>query len=185
MEGDIGPYAATSARWIVGAILVVAGLAKLRHPESFKATLLAFGIVPSGLFPPIAVLLPILEFTLGLALLLGIMVRIAGVASAVLLGAFAVLISWNLVHGRRPSCGCFGATTEPIGPRTFVRNIVLVVLSLVAAQASPYLSLTQLRETHSESLPAVTTGVPLALITVGAVTAYILGEIAFRISEPG
>jgi hypothetical protein len=51
----------------------------------------------------------------------------------VLLAAFTALLAWHLRADERPPCACFGGSSQrPIGARDIVRNIVLLVLVVVA-----------------------------------------------------
>jgi hypothetical protein len=73
--------------------------------------------------------LPWFELLLGLWLVAGVALRYAaGLASAVLLGFFAVMLR-AYFKGMTIDCGCFGFG-EALGPATLTRDGVLVLLSL-------------------------------------------------------
>jgi uncharacterized membrane protein YphA (DoxX/SURF4 family) len=185
VEEDFAVYAGTIVRWIVGAVLLLAGLSKLRALRTFSASLRTFAIVPHALVPPLAMAIPTAEVGLALLLLLGVAVHVAGAASALLFSVFGVAIVWNLRRGRHISCGCFGALSEPIEPTTVLRNVALASLSLIAATvASPYLGLAQpLDQGAAGSLPPSSDAVPLAFLALATLLLYMAFETLIRFRE--
>ena len=119
----------TSALWLA------AGVLKLRRPTDFKFTLIDFG-VPVIIAAPLAVLLPVAELALGVAILVPATMRLAAWAMAGSLVIFSAAVLNMLRLGRRPSCGCFGdVSAEPIGAGTVVRNGALIGAALWLAGA--------------------------------------------------
>lgn len=137
MSPEVGHVVAFAARSILAAAFVVAGSAKLADRDGVRRSALEFGL-PAGLAGATATLLPLSE--LGLAALLGTgyLVRWSAIAALAMLTAFTALMAANLVRGRAPECNCFGQLhSEPIGPRTLVRNAILMsTAGLVAARAA-------------------------------------------------
>lgn len=119
--------AAGAAALVVGLALVVAGVAKraCSNQEGLARSLGAPGwAVPT---------LPWVEIGLGAVLAAGLVMPWAAWAAAVLLAVFTGAVVRALAQGRRPPCACFGGlSSRPIGPGTVVRNLVLIVLALVA-----------------------------------------------------
>jgi uncharacterized membrane protein YphA (DoxX/SURF4 family) len=178
-------YVATRARWIVGAVLLVAGLTKVRSPKAVARTVADYGILPGSFARPVATLLSPLEVLLGLALVLGVGVQVAGAISAALFAAFGAAVARNLARGNYIRCGCFGASgRERIGPATLSRNVVLLALSMVAALlANPYLSLAALGNPDAQSYPPTENAVPLALLTAAVVAAYAFMKTMLQLHE--
>lgn len=114
-------------RIVLAAVFGFAGLAKAADlPGSRKATA-DFGL-PPRLASYFGNLLPAAEVTVAALLIPGFTARPAGVAAIVLLIAFLLAIAFNLLHGRRPECRCFGRLrAEPIGWSAVVRNTVLLL----------------------------------------------------------
>src|SRR5688572_776644 len=83
-----GPWLATVARLVVGGVFVVAGVLKVPDPAAAVRAVRAYRLLPEPLVAPVAFGLPVLEIAVGLALLLGVFVRRAAIASAVLLVVF-------------------------------------------------------------------------------------------------
>jgi uncharacterized membrane protein YphA (DoxX/SURF4 family) len=114
----------------LGAVLVVAGVAKSVDPEwAAKAAELG---APRWTVRA----LPYTELILGALLVTGLVQPYPALATAVVLVAFTLFLLVRLAQGRRPPCACFGArSTKPIGPWSIVRNLVLIALAVVAAVA--------------------------------------------------
>ncbi len=86
--------------------------------------------VPAPLARPLALLLPMIESALAVALVALPHSSWPAWASLLLLGAFTVVVVMTI--GRGVPCPCFGASTAPTGPPTVVRNLVLLAVSVLA-----------------------------------------------------
>ena len=116
------------ARIAVGVVLLVAGVAKLCQP-AWPATATAFG-APAWMVP----VLPWAEVVLGALLVAGVALPWTALLAAGLLAAFAVVVGVRLHRGEAVPCGCFGETShQPVGRDTVLRNLMLVILALMAA----------------------------------------------------
>ncbi len=103
-----GPWLATVARLVLGGVFVVAGVLKIPDPAAAVRAVRAYRLLPEPLVAPVAFGLPVLEIAVGLALLLGVFVRTAAIASAVLLVVFLVGVGSAWARGLQIDCGCFG-----------------------------------------------------------------------------
>lgn len=118
------------ARLLVGAVLLVAGLAKLRMPtQKFLQAVLGYDLVPRPVAPILAYGLPWVEIVLGGLLLVGLWSHLVSLASIALLLIFSSGITLNLLRGKRNECGCFQSLT-PVQWKLIFRNLLLVVLLL-------------------------------------------------------
>ena len=77
------------------------GVLKVPDPAAAVRAVRAYQLLPEPLVAPVAFGLPVLEIAVGLALLLGVFVRTAAIASAVLLVVF--LVARRLGVGARPA----------------------------------------------------------------------------------
>ncbi len=96
------------ARLLVGGVWIVAGLLKLPDPAASVRAVRAYQLLPEAIVPTVGYALPIVEVLLGVTLVLGLLVRIGGVLSGLILLAFIVGISSAWARGLQIDCGCFG-----------------------------------------------------------------------------
>ena len=133
-----GPWLATAARVVVGGVFVVAGALKIPDPAAAVRAVRAYRLLPVVLVAPVAFGLPVIEIAVGLALLLGVFVRTAAIASAVLLIVFLVGVGSAWARGLQIDCGCFGnggqvAAGETAYPAEVLRDLALLVAALALA----------------------------------------------------
>lgn len=107
------PRVGVAARLIVGCVWVVAGLLKIPDPAENVRAVRAYQLLPESVVPAVGHALPILEILLGACLVLGLLTRVNGVASSILLLAFIVGISTAWARGLSIECGCFGGGGGP------------------------------------------------------------------------
>ncbi|WP_310964267.1 MauE/DoxX family redox-associated membrane protein [Nocardioides terrisoli] len=96
------------ARLLVGGVWIAAGVIKLPHPEASVAAVRAYQLLPLSTTNFVGHLLPIVEVLIGVVLVLGVLVRLGGVLSALLQLAFIIGISSVWARGIPIDCGCFG-----------------------------------------------------------------------------
>jgi uncharacterized membrane protein YphA (DoxX/SURF4 family) len=136
---SIGPWAATAARLLLGVILVVAGTLKLPDPAAAVRAVRAYRLLPEALVGPVAFGLPVLEIAVGLALLAGVFVRTAAIASALLMAVFLAGVGSAWARGLQIDCGCFGGGGQVAAGRTaypgeVARDLGLLIVALVLAR---------------------------------------------------
>ncbi len=120
---------------LVAGVLLMSGVAKLRHPGSDRDAFEALQVPAFLAAPWMMAALPYAEVALALGLLLTqgwVLLGIAALA-ALLCAGYWVLIARAVVAKRKVSCNCFGQlTTGTVGPWTLARNSVLLVVALLA-----------------------------------------------------
>lgn len=111
-----------------------AALQKLRDLRAFAEAFRAYQILPDAA-APLAWLVPTLELTIALGLLVAASRPGASAAGAALLLAYACAIGVNLRRGRRDlACGCGGPEERrPIAAWMVGRNVLLAALLGVVA----------------------------------------------------
>ena len=121
------------ARLAVAAVFLGACIAKLRDPAAFALAVNRYRILPGEFVNLVAIGLPWIELTTGLAVLLApARLRAAGAALiAAMLTVFTIAISLNLVRGIEASCGCFSTRADAAVSDgwNLVRNGALIWLS--------------------------------------------------------
>jgi hypothetical protein len=122
----------------VGLVFVAAGLAKLRHRDVLPGVIANYRLLHPALVAPVAAVLPLAELAAGVGMLGGL--RLAALAGALLLVAFALAMAINVGRGRTHiDCGCGRSQLrQPVSLLLVVRNVVLAALlapRLIAAPA--------------------------------------------------
>ena len=135
----IVPWLATAARLLLGGVFVVAGALKLPDPAAAVRAVRAYRLLPESLVAPVAFGLPVVEIAVGLALLAGVFVRTAALASAVLLVLFLVGVGSAWARGLQIDCGCFGggggvAAADTAYPTEVLRDAALLLAALTLAR---------------------------------------------------
>ena len=133
------PWLATLARLVLGGVFVVAGALKVPDPAAAVRAVRAYQLLPEPLVAPIAFGLPVVEIAVGLALLAGVVVRTAALASALLLVVFLAAVGSAWARGLQIDCGCFGtggrvAAGETAYPLEVLRDVGLLLVALALAR---------------------------------------------------
>src|SRR5258708_29162206 len=117
------------ARLLLTMVFVVAGLAKLGDRAGSRQALVDFG-VPARLAHLLAVLLPLAELAVAVALIPTASAWWGALGALALLVLFITAIGYNLARGRTPDCHCFGQLhSAPAGWSTLVRNVILAAVA--------------------------------------------------------
>ena len=124
------------ARLAVAALFLGACLAKIRDPEAFALAVNRYRLLPGEWVNLVAIVMPWIELTCGLAVLAApARWRAAGaLLIAGMLATFTVAISLNLLRGIEASCGCFSTRADAAVSNgwNLVRNGALIWLALAA-----------------------------------------------------
>ncbi len=103
---------------------------KLREPWlMFAMSIDAYQILPEWAALTLGRILPWLELALGLLLATGFGLRYSAASASIMLAGFFAVMVRAYVMGMKIDCACFGLG-DVIGPRTLVRDGVLLVLSV-------------------------------------------------------
>jgi Methylamine utilisation protein MauE len=119
-------HALTPPFLVAALVLCVAGVAKLRAPQTAAAAL--------GTRPGVIRALALGELALGLACVVH-PTRALAVALALLYGLFAIVAA--VLRRRRVACGCFGDDELPVSRAHVIASELLCALAAAAAIASP------------------------------------------------
>ena len=123
-------------RLVLGGVFLYAAYTKLRHPWMiFAMSVNSYHLLPEWAVAVVARTLPWMEAALGALLIIGFGLRyVAAAASAVLRIFFGAMLRSYFI-GQGIDCGCFGIG-EKLGPRTLVRDALLVLVSLALTAAA-------------------------------------------------
>jgi uncharacterized membrane protein YphA (DoxX/SURF4 family) len=121
---------AIAARVGIGAVLVAAGASKaLMGSVSTRRLISSYRLAPESLVPGLALALPTLEISVGVALLLGVWLPVTDRVAIVFIAALTVIAVITAARGLTPNCGCFGKAFETaISPQVILRNLVLILV---------------------------------------------------------
>ena len=97
-----------ACRLVPAALLLWSGVAKALDPQGSILSVNAYDVLPDPAVRAVAALLPWIEITLGVLLILGLFMRFAGVATAALALIFIVGMAQAKARGLPIDCGCFG-----------------------------------------------------------------------------
>jgi uncharacterized membrane protein YphA (DoxX/SURF4 family) len=122
-----------AVRWTLGLIFIYASFHKILSPEDFAKILYGYDLFPAVFINLIAILLPFIELVSGLALLIGIFPKSASLIITVMILAFIMAISINLIRGHEFDCGCFSAGESGYTASAWValaRDILFLAMGL-------------------------------------------------------
>lgn len=108
MTSRLAPWLGLAVRLVVGGVWIAAGAVKLPDPGASVEAVRAYQALPPDLVAPVGQLLPVVEVVVGAMLVVGLLTRAAGGASAALQLVFIVGIVSVWVRGIDIDCGCFG-----------------------------------------------------------------------------
>lgn len=136
----------TLIRIFVGILFLFSGFVKMVDPIGFSYKLQEyFGpgvfnlefLVPYAL--PIAIILVIFEFLLGLMLLLGYAQKFTRWALLILIIFFTFLTFYSAFFDKVTDCGCFGDAI-PLTPwQSFIKDLILLILIIIIFVKGKYL----------------------------------------------
>jgi MFS superfamily sulfate permease-like transporter len=113
---------------VAGGALVWAGFLKLREGPDWAKQAADMGVARS-----VALVVPYVEVAVGALLASTLLSPWPAMCALVLFASFTVLIVLRILDGSRPPCSCFGSRSKrPIGARDVARNVLLMVLTVVA-----------------------------------------------------
>lgn len=117
----------------LGALFLVAGIAKLRAHDTFLGTLAAYRLLPDWSYESAAWALAVAETAVAVLLFSGFGARIGGGVAAVLLVVFACAMGMNVLRGRMDlSCGCTpGVAGQKLSWAVVLRTLACAGVALV------------------------------------------------------
>ena len=126
------PWLGTVVRLFLGAIWLWAAVAKLGDPRAFVQTVRAYDMTWEWLSKAIGYGLPVLEFGVGVLLVLGVATRLAAAVSTALFFIFLIALVQAAARGLKLQCGCFGNGGESLTTQytiDILRDIAFLVLA--------------------------------------------------------
>ena len=126
------PGVVRAAQLVVGLLLAWAAIAKLGDLPAFARQIHNFRILPVAGENPLAIVLPWIELTAALALVLGIRPRAGAFVAGGLLLVFTAAVALAVARGLSIECGCFGtASAMRTGAAKLLENFGLLAVMAV------------------------------------------------------
>ncbi|MCW2522450.1 MAG: DoxX family rane protein, partial [Frankiales bacterium] len=127
-------WAGTVVRLVLAGIWAWAAISKIGDPRKFTQAVRAYDATPEWLSKGIGYGLPVLELSLAILLLLGLIVRYAAAVSAALFVVFIIGIAQASIRDIKLECGCFGGggtSTSTTYTLDILRDVGLLVLAVL------------------------------------------------------
>jgi putative oxidoreductase len=122
------------AQIVLGALFLLAALAKIVDVTSLAREVHNFRIVPFWSEHLVAMTLPWVELVAGLALMLGIRARAGAWVAGVLLAGFTIGVALAMARGLNFHCGCFGtADATRVGWSKLGENLGMLALAALGS----------------------------------------------------
>tara|TARA_B100001142_G_scaffold237799_1_gene236390 strand:+ start:1767 stop:2222 length:456 start_codon:yes stop_codon:yes gene_type:complete len=128
-----GPIVLMS-RLILGAVFIYASLDKILNPGDFAKIVGNYHVLPFGAENLLAIILPWVEFIVGVCLIIGVLIDGAAILVILMNIVFIFAITQALARGISVECGCFSVSSEAgsaIGIKTILRDIGYLFLAYV------------------------------------------------------
>lgn len=126
----------------MGIVFLTSGVSKLFIYGRFVSSIKVFGILPTLITSPLAMLLIGIEIILGFLLFIVKCRKIAALAACILLAGFIALSIYAKGNGIRVNCNCFGFFNMNITSAIhFIQNIFLFLISAFIFMAKPEIKL--------------------------------------------
>ena len=136
MVKTIGQIFEWGLRLVLGGIFIYASFDKIIHPAQFADLIANYHILPPWAINPAALLLPWLELTCGVCLIIGRFKQGAVALLGLLLIVFIGALSYARSQGVDINCGCFSTTSQSISnvSKDLARDGILLVMVIWLVQ---------------------------------------------------
>lgn len=131
----LGPWLATGLRLGLAVVMFASSIPKFADLPASVRAVRAYALLPEQLVPLVGYGLPVIEFSLGLLLLLGLLTRPAAVVVGAMMVVFIAGIASAWARGLSIDCGCFGGGGQIAPDQTTYLQEVLRDLVFLAAAA--------------------------------------------------
>lgn len=125
------------AAGLLGIVFLISGILKLWDPVGTMLIVTEYlkflrmpGLIPAARW--IAVALPITECAVGIGLITGVLRKFSAIVAYVMLGGFTLLTLALWIFDAPMDCGCFGEAVHLTHIQSFLKNVVLLVIAVIA-----------------------------------------------------
>jgi uncharacterized membrane protein YphA (DoxX/SURF4 family) len=124
-------YALLGVRLLLGSIFILAAAGKIPEQARFVDVVTQYGLLPWSLARAYGMILPWLELTIGIFLVLGFLSRLAAGTSILMIISFIVANGTAVYSHNDTECGCFGNIYYGTGYLTFIKTSDALVIDIV------------------------------------------------------
>ena len=117
------------ARLLIGGILIYACIEKIANPGEFARAIDNYHIIPFGLENSMAIILPWLEFIIGICLIIGVFIDGASFLVIVIMLVFIIAITFAILSGYNIECGCGLKPGELVGVQKIIEDLTYLILA--------------------------------------------------------
>jgi uncharacterized membrane protein YphA (DoxX/SURF4 family) len=148
-------YVLIIVRIILGGIFIYSAFTKITDLDYFVKSLYNYRLLPEESLNLFAVIIPWLEFIIGVFLVLGIFVRESAVLGSILMVVFIGAIAFAMARGLDIECGCFGTKDGGrVGLLRIIEDLaILLGFMWLVAFGSDFLALVKSRKNNKPQLP--------------------------------
>lgn len=122
-------------RAVPAAVLLWAGLAKAFDHQGAILAVDAYDVLPDAAVQAVGTVLPWIEIAVAVLLILGLFVRLAGIATLALATVFIAAMAQAKARGLQIDCGCFGGggAGEGVSWLDILRDVPIALAGLYLA----------------------------------------------------
>ncbi len=124
-------YLSLLLRLFVGVVFIYAAIDKIVNPAQFARIVYNYHLLPGSLINFFALLMPWVEVTCGVSLIIGVLSRGGVLLANLLTISFIMALGINLFRGVDIECGCFTVSSKAKGGilELLIRDIGLLILT--------------------------------------------------------
>jgi uncharacterized membrane protein YphA (DoxX/SURF4 family) len=124
-------YTLLGVRLLLGGIFILAAAGKIPEQARFVDVVTQYGLLPWSLARAYGTILPWLELTIGIFLVLGFLPRLAAGISILMIISFIAANGTAVYSHNYADCGCFGNIYYGTGHLTFIKSSDALVIDIV------------------------------------------------------
>jgi uncharacterized membrane protein YphA (DoxX/SURF4 family) len=129
-------YVVLICRLFLGIIFLLSAIGKLMDLQGSVDAVYSFNVFPLGFAHFAGLVVPFIELLMSLALLFGVLTRLAALGASIMSVAFFLVKAHVLlIQGRQIDCGCFGALMSTMASVTIYMDIPMLLMGLVIMAA--------------------------------------------------
>ncbi len=124
----------------VGIIFLLTGIFKVIEPWKFAQYIAQLNLVIPKLIIPVVLIFTAIESALGVALILGVFLKLIIPTTILLLFGLSMLTYWSTSTGKTEDCGCYNGFLEITPVQSLILNTIYIFLLIFAEFFGKYQS---------------------------------------------